>query len=230
MDFENNWAYPWPRSMYEPVLKIILRPSHGSQPEPNDVSFAVFYDPEMVPGYYSRPKTPEERERVLRYGNIDRLADEPVPVESKSTRDIFEFPTKTFWAQAEIAGDSLRVKFLKQARSADKAHGDELTWGSKYIDGIKKSTVPIISSFPREFLIYLLKNYINLPGLPDEAGFPLASHPNLRSIEMCVSQTVMTEILKLNPVDYVQVGPDWYCLASRELKPSLAGPKRMAKR
>jgi hypothetical protein len=68
-------------------------------------------------------------------------------------------------------------------------------------------------------LIYILKSYINLPGLPDDADFPLAFHPNLRRIEMCVSRTVMTEILKLNPADYVQVEPDWYCLAARELSP-----------
>jgi hypothetical protein len=33
MDFEDNWAYPWPTSMFDPVLKIILRPSHGREPE-----------------------------------------------------------------------------------------------------------------------------------------------------------------------------------------------------
>jgi hypothetical protein len=219
MDFEDNWAYPWPRCMYEPVLKITMHPSHGPQPEPHDVSFAVYYDPEMIPGYYSRPPTLEERERLLRYESSARFADDPRPVQSKSSRDIFEFPSQTFRAQAEIAGDSLRVKFLKQVRFANEARGDELYWGKAYIDGIKKSTVPIIPSRPREFLIYLLKHYINLPALPDEADFPLASHPNLRRIEMCVSQIVMTKILKRKPADYVQVEPDWYCLAARELNP-----------
>jgi len=62
-----------------------------------------------------------------------------------------------------------------------------------------------------------LKHYIYLPGLSDEARFPLASYPNLRRIEMCVPPTVMTEILNLNLADYLKVEPDWYCLAAREL-------------
>ncbi|MET3845236.1 hypothetical protein [Bradyrhizobium sp. OAE829] len=219
MVFEDNWAYPWPTSMYDPVLKIILRPSHGREPEPNDVSFAAYYDPEMIPGYYSRPKTAEERELDLRYESSARFADDPIAVQSLSTRNIFEGPPRSFRAQAEISGNTLRVKFLKQLQSADEARGDELYWAKAYLDGIKKSNVPIVSAFPRELLIYLLKNYIHLPGLPDDADVPLASHPNLRRIEMCVSQTVMTEILKLNPSDYEQVEPDWYCLASQELNP-----------
>jgi hypothetical protein len=173
----------------------------------------------MIPGYYSRPPTPEEREQILRYESSARFADDPIPVSSKFKRDIFDFPSFPFRAEAEMSGDTIRVKFLKQLQGASKKTGDELYWGNAYIDKIKKSTVPIISSFPREFLIYILKHYINLPGLPDEADFPLASHPNLRRIEMCVSQTVMTKILKLDLADYVEVEPDWYCLAARELKP-----------
>jgi len=152
----------------------------------------------------------------LRYESSARFADNPIAVESKLRRNIFEGPPRSFRAQAEISGNALRVKFMKQFQSADKARG-ELYWASAYLDGIEKSNVPIVSAYPREFLIYLLKNYINLPDLSEEADFPLASHPNLRRIEMCVLPTVMTEILKLNPADYVHVEPDWYCLASREL-------------
>jgi hypothetical protein len=218
VDFEDNWAYPWPSLMYEPVLKIRLQPSHGREPEPHDLSFKVYYDPEMVSGYYSRPKTAEERELDLRYESSARFADAPVAVQSKSSRDIFEFPSHPFQAEAEIAGDSLRVKFLNQVRSLERGRGgDDVYWGNVYVDGIKKSTVPIIPSRPREFLVYLLKHYINLPALPEEACFPLASRPNLRRIEMCVSQAVLTKVLKLNPADYMQVEPDWYCLAAREL-------------
>jgi hypothetical protein len=219
MIFEDNWAYPWPYRMYDPVLKIVLQPSHGKEPEPNVVSFAAYYDPEMIAGYYSRSPTPEERERTLRYESSARFADDPIAVESKSKRNIFEFPVLPFCALAEMSGNTLRVKFLKQFQGANKKTGDEIYWGNAYIDKIKKSTVPIISSFPREFLIYILKHYINLPDLPDEADFPLASHPNLRRIEMCVSLTVMTKILKLNLADYAQVESGWYCLAARELNP-----------
>lgn len=218
MDFEDNWAYPWPTSMYDPVLKIILRPSHGREAEPHNASFASYFDPEMLPGYYSRPKTTEERDLDLRYESSAKFADNPVAVQSQSTRNIFDGPPRTFRAQAEISGDTLRLKFMKQYQSADKARG-ELYWANAYLNGIGKSGVPIVSEFPREFLVYLLKSYINLPGLPDDADFPLASRPNLRRIEICVSSAVMTEILKLNLADHVQVEPDWHCLASRELNP-----------
>jgi hypothetical protein len=213
MVFEDNWAYPWPNWMYEPVLKLILQTSHGREPEWGDASFAVYYDPEMIPGYYSRPKTPEEREQNLRYANSARFADDPVRVASKSRRSIFEPGSMPFWAKGEMSGDTLRIKFLKQGEK------DELYWANAYVDKIKKSNVPIISAFPQEFLIYVLKNYIYLPGLPEEADFPLTSHPNLRRVEMCVSQTVMTKILELNLADYVEVEPDLYCLAARELNP-----------
>jgi len=219
MVFEDNWAYPWPTSMYDPVLKIILRPSHGREPEKGDASFAAYYDPEMIRGYYSRPKTAQERELDLRYESSARFADNPIAVQSPSTRNIFDRPPRSFRAQAESSGNTLRVKFLKQFQSADEARGDELYWANAYLDGIRNSNIPIVSAFPREFLLYLLKNYIHLPGLPEDVDFPLVSHPNLRRIEMCVLPTVMTEILKLNPADYVQVEPDWYCLAVRELNP-----------
>jgi hypothetical protein len=153
----------------------------------------------MIPGYYSRPKTAQEREQDLRYASSARFVDDPIAVESKLRRNIFEVPPRSFRAQAEISGNTLRVKFLKQFQSADETRGDELYWANAHLDGIEKSNVPIISAFPREFLIYILKSYINLPGLPDDADFPLAFHPNLRRIEMCVLPTVMTEILKLDP-------------------------------
>src|SRR5262249_21543027 len=125
------------------------------------------------------------------------------------------FPSMKFRAQCEMSGNTLRVKFLKQVQSL----GDELYWGKAYIDGIKKSTVPTISASPEEFLIYILKHYIYLPGLPEEGDFPLTSHPNLRRIEMCVSPTVMTQVLQLALAIYMEVAPCWYCLAARELNP-----------
>jgi len=216
MIFEDNWAYPWPTIMYDPVLKIILRPSHGREAEKGDASFAAYYDPNMIREYYSRPKTAEERELDLRYESSARFADNPVPVQSQSTRNILEGPPRSFLAQAEISGSTLRVKFLKQFQPSDRG---ELYWANAYLEEIEKSNVPIISELPREFLTYLLQSYINLPGLPDDADFPLASHPNLRRIEMCVSPTVITEILKLNSADYAQVESNWHCFASRELNP-----------
>jgi hypothetical protein len=171
----------------------------------------------MMPGYYSRPKTAEEREQNLRYANTDRFVDDFVPASSELKRNIFEVPPRSFRAQAETSGNTLRVKFLKQFKSVDETRGDELYWANACLDGIEKSNVPIISEFPREFFIYILKSYISLPGLPDDADCPLASHPNLRRIEMCVLSTVMTKILKLDLADYVKVEPDWYCLAAREL-------------
>src|SRR4051812_28540693 len=170
MIFEDNWAYPWPTSMYDPVVKIILRPSHGREPEKGDASFAAYYDPEMIPGYYSRPKTAQERELDLRYESSARFADNPIAVQSPSTRNIFDRPPRSFRAQAESSGNTLRVKFLKQFQSADEARGDELYWANAYLDGIRNSNIPI-SAFPREFLLYLLKNYIHLPGLPEDVDF-----------------------------------------------------------
>src|SRR5215831_20294479 len=120
MVFEDNWAYPWPYMMYDPVLKIILQPRHGKEMESNVVSFGAYYDPEMIPGYYSRPPTSEERQRTLRYESSARFADDPIPVESKFKRDIFEFPSFPFRAEAEMSGDILRLKFLKQFQCADK--------------------------------------------------------------------------------------------------------------
>lgn len=218
MEFEDNWAYPWPTIMYDPVLKIILRPSHGREPEPHDTSFSACYDPGMIPGYYSRPKTTEERERDLRYESSARFADNPIPVQSPSARNIFDGSPRTFVAQAGLRGDALRLKFMKQYQSAVKTRG-ELYWANGYLEGIAKSNVPIISARPREFLIHVLKSYIHLPDLPEDADFPRDSCPHLRRIELCVSPAIMTKILKLDPADHVQVEPDWYCLASRELNP-----------
>jgi hypothetical protein len=89
MQFENNWVYPWPTDMYDPVLKVHLQyATGGPQPEADDVSFAIYYDPNIEVGRYSRPEKRgryplfvnlRERCSVLSTLCVSRFAKEPHP-------------------------------------------------------------------------------------------------------------------------------------------------------
>jgi hypothetical protein len=199
MNFENHWDYPRPYRMYDPILKVMVRPNRGPLGL-EDLGFAVIYDPEIKPDQYVIPIPVEERT----YGNATVR-----PFKSDRAKNIGEFS-----AEGKVAGPTLRIKFLSHYVTG--ARLDPVERLRKDFQYLREYDVPIISTFPKDFLLYVLKNYICLRSLRTN-DFTQERYPDLTRIEMCVQRPVMTEVFELPLSDFTEVEPNWFCLASREI-------------
>ena len=65
MEFENNWVYPFPTIMYDPVLKVRVVVSSFRDSTKRDVPFTIYYDPEIDADHITVPVSPETIARWL---------------------------------------------------------------------------------------------------------------------------------------------------------------------
>jgi hypothetical protein len=201
MNFEDHWDYPdrWPKKMYDPILKVMVQPARG--PEGFEVlSFSVFYDPEIKSGQYDMPIPAQ-----LRDGGPETVWS----FKSDRAKKIGEFS-----ADGDVSGPVLRIKFQNGYLVGTRL--DPIVSLRGDIRILRNQDVPIVSTFPKEFLLYVLKNYICLRSLRTN-DFTKERYPDLTRIEMCVQRPVMTEVFELPLSDYTEVEPNWFCLASREI-------------
>jgi hypothetical protein len=222
MEFENNWAYPWPNTAYDPVLKARMSISSvGRDAEVDDVSIRIDYDPQIVAGRYIYYLTEEEKRTS---GLLPKYAEKPRPFWSPTSENII-----TMWRPQQIgAGDCFRahneihgaVRRIKLYRDyiPGKVYGpDPLKTLNNKVDYIKAGNYPIISQYPKDFLLYAFKNYIGLSDL-NGLGFPPVPNTSVKRIEMCLHAVVMTKFFQLSLNDFEQVESGWYCISALELK------------
>ena len=81
---------------------------------------------------------------------------------------------------------------------------------------ISELNIDHISENICDFLLYVFFNYINLPGLEQEY-YDKKLSPDANSVEICLNADAFLNTFGLSPLDYAEVEPGWYCLASREL-------------
>jgi hypothetical protein len=217
MQFENNWVYPWPGTAYDPVLKVRMSISSvGRDAEVDDVSICIEYDPQIEAGRYIYYLTEEERR-----GLLPKYAEKPYPFRSSDTRQITDMPDglygRPFPAHNEIHGAVRRIKLYRDYIPGKMYGPDPLKTLNNKIDYIKAGNYPIISQYPKDFLLYAFKNYIGLSDL-NGLGFPPVPNTSVKRIEMCLHAVVMTKFFQLPLKDFEQVEPGWYCISALELK------------
>ena len=216
MQFENNWVYPWPEDMYDPALKVHLRyETGGPQPEHDDISFAIYYDPNIEVGRYSRAVKPEFRKYLG-----DR-ADEPIPFSSDQQKNILTMPNgmtafDRFPANKQIAGETLRIKMYQNFAPGNTLGLDATETLNSMLSHIKTGNYPVISQHPQAFLLYAFKNYVNLPKANAQGSLSRAIE-GAKRIEMCLHSEVMSKVFHLSLQDYPEVEKSWHCISSKEL-------------
>jgi hypothetical protein len=216
MEFENNWVYPWPDTAYDPVLKVRMWISNGGRDaEVDDVSIRIEYDPQIEAGRYTRYRTDEER-----IGVSPLSAGNPLPFSSKELKNITDMPNgipgRPFHASNEIHGSVRRIKMYRNFVPGNKYGLDPVWTLNNKIEYIKENKFPVISQYPKDFLLYALRNYIGLSDL-NGLGFPPVPNTAVTRIEMCFHADVMTRFFNLRQSDYEQVEAGWYCISALEL-------------
>jgi hypothetical protein len=219
MEFENNWVYPWPDTAYDPVLKVMMWISNGGrEAEADDVSIRIEYDPQIEAGHYTRYRTDEER-----IGVSPLSAGNPLPFSSRQSENIILRSRKpllgasdTFDASNEIHGSVRRIKMYRSFVPGNKYGLDPVWTLNNKIEYIKENKFPVISQYPKDFLLYAFRNYIGLSDL-NGLGFPPIPNTAVTRIEMCLHAEVMTKFFQLQLSDYQEVEPGWYCISALEL-------------
>jgi hypothetical protein len=233
MEFADNWAAsPWPDHVYEPVLKLHMRNLAQSMPESadDDSGFVIQYDPSIVAGQYSRPRTAEERADIIKYNEwrspemrhaeaqLDREMNASLPYDSPQQKNIIGIPTQydRFAATKTAIGPVLRVKAYGVLHPKDNQPEVFLESYAYTLKDLKNGNTPIISQYPRDFLLYTYRNYIKMPFVNrrSKSEIPFAG---VKQIEMCLHAVVMTQVFKLRLQDFPEVEPQWHCLASTEV-------------
>jgi hypothetical protein len=233
MEFADSWAAsPWPDHVYEPVLKLHLRNLAQSMPESadDDSGFVIQYDPTIVDGRYSRPKSAKQREDARHFNEIRPLASRrsekdleielntPVPYDSPQQKNIIGIPTQydRFAATKTAIGPVLRIKAYGVLHPKDNQPEVFLESYAYTLKDLKNGNTPIISQYPRDFLLYTYRNYIKMPFVNrrSKSEIPFAG---VKQIEMCLHAVVMTQVFKLRLQDFPEVEPNWHCLASTEV-------------
>jgi hypothetical protein len=220
MQFENNWVYPWPDTAYDPVLKVRMSIGGGGRESENDdVSIRIEYDPQIEAGRYSKPKTQEQRER------FPEVADKPIPFVSPQSENIIMMwrdqrigASDTFAAHNEIHGTVRRIKMYR-LYTPGNTHGIDPVWTLEHkVKYIKANNYPILSRYPRDFLLYAFKNYIGITKLNlNRTVWPVVPNTDVKRIEMCLHADVITKFFNLPLSEYQEVETDWYCISALEL-------------
>jgi hypothetical protein len=238
MEFANNWELsPWPDHMYEPVLKLHMRDMAGffSGCSLDDSSFQIYYDPSIIAGRYSRPKTAEERALVVQMNEgraphvrdsdteVSRRMDEPFFYSTPEEKNVFGLSagTRYFFAKKTVIGNIMRIKANPQSGDyyGDGPTIERLRSYGYMLQGLKDSETPIISHHPKEFLLYAYRSYIKMPAINTIEANGEKRFKELRHVEICLHATVLTQIFNLRLDDYPEVEPDWHRLSSVETKP-----------
>lgn len=203
MVFEDNFVYPFPGVMYDPVLKIRVHISNLRESSERDVPLAIYYDPEIEADHLKVPVS-DETKAFWRSRPQDRhKADDNSirwPFMSDREKKIDGQPCR--WGKVD---DKIRLKVF--------------TKGETFIDvekRIKSLSIPKISDDPLSLLIYVYKKYINLSALRDE-HYNEKLCPDAKSVDICLNADAFLNAFELSPTDYAEVEPGWYCLASKEL-------------
>ena len=235
MEFANSWdVSPWPDHMYEPVLKLHMRDTAGfpSGCSDDDSSFEIHYDPSIVAGRYSRPKTAEERALVVQMNEgraphvldsdteVSRRMDEPFPYSTPQEKNILgRFNSGYFSASKTVIGNVMRIKV--EPRSGDNVGetAKRLKSFNYTLQDVIDSNTPIISQHPKDFLLYAYRNYIKMPAINTIEANGEKRFKELRQIEICLHASVLTQIFNLRLEDSPEVEPDWHRLSSVETKP-----------
>lgn len=233
MEFANNWDLsPFPDYMYEPVLKLQMRLFGGQGPDRamDDAGFILRYDPEIVAGQYTRPKTPEERKDLAEFfegfkppnrksdAEIQAILDKPYPFESPKAINLIFGGTHfhTFAATQTTIGKIMRVKVYGHFGDQKTKPADLLRSYSYAFDEIKKRQLPLISQYPEDFLLYVYRNFVRMPALLNNE-YEGRRFPDVTRVEICLHSLVMTRVFKLRLQDFPEVEPNWHCLASTEV-------------
>jgi hypothetical protein len=146
MIFENNWAYPFKYAMFDPVLKIRLMRDIGRS---DGASIRVNYDPEIVAGQYGMLPKGLRRENLLADPTRHHLLIVPEPCVSDRSTEIVHFS-----CGGTRVGDVFRFKVHVP---------DDVQSATRYKNRILQQKIPFIQDHPLEFLMYVVKNWINFP-------------------------------------------------------------------
>jgi hypothetical protein len=203
MVFEDNFVYPFPDTMYDPVLKVRVRITSYHETHPRGVPLAIYYNPDIEADRLTVPVS-EEIKALWRSRPQDqhKAEDDSIRWPFKSDKDVKVIDEGCRW---ERAGEAVRLKISSKSESFRNAARI-----------IKSLNIPKISDNPLSFLIYVYKNYINLSALSDEY-YTKELCPAAKRAEICLNADAFLNVFELSPADYAEVEPGWYCLASREL-------------
>lgn len=209
MQFANNWVYPvvYPYSnvMYDPILKVRAEISSYHESYAGDVPIAIYYDPEIEADHLTVPVSEETKARwrssPLRRHKAD---DDSIRWSFRSDKEMKIDDVPCRW---ETVGDTVRLKI--------SSRGETFLQVSRLV---KSLNIPIISDDPLLFLLYVYKNYINVPALEvEDDHYSKKYYPSINRAEICLDADAFLNAFDLSPSDYAEVEPGWYCVASKEV-------------
>ena len=207
MEFENNWVYPaiYPYSnvMYDPVLKERVCVGSYRESGPSEVPIFIYYDPEIEADRLTVPVSEETKARWRSSPLRRHMADDDsLRFSFRSDKEIKIDDVPCCW---ERAGDAVRLKIHSSSETLRQVRRI-----------IKSLNIPKISDDPLSLLIYVYKNYINIPALEGEY-YNEKLCPVAKRAEICLKADAFLNAFEPPPADYAEVEAGWFCLASKEI-------------
>lgn len=203
MIFEDNFVYPFPETMYDPILKVRVHISSFRDADERDVPITIYYDPEIRRECLTVPISAE----------IEDFWQSKVYSQYRTADGRIRFPFKSD-KEAKIISQICHLE-VNDRTARIKVDSDAANIRDKGLL-IRCQNIPGISEDPLEFLLYVYESYIYLSGF-DEKCYKQSTPLAAQQVEICLSADAFLNGFQLSPSNYAQVEPDWYRFASREL-------------
>ena len=203
MVFEDNFVYPFPNAMYDPVLKVRVSVHAIREAGPELLRIGIYHDPEIEADHLTVPVSEETKARwrssPLRRHKAD---DDSMRWPFISDKDVKIEEQPCHWEQS---GEVVRLKVSSKSKTFLQVRRI-----------VQNMNIPRISEDPLSFFLYIYKKSICLRELENEY-YTKSICPDAKRAEICLNADAFLNAFGLSPGDYSEVEPGWYCLASKEL-------------
>ncbi len=198
----SRFEYPDGQCMFDPVLKLRVSVSTGSQWEPVlplALGMYIWHDPEIVQGRYTMPRrlmcSESEIELYRGSNQMDRL-DDPVPFLSARRHVLPTVP-----CHAHDCGDVIRLKV-----SGNERHFRGYDMRTR----VERMRIANVSTDVSSLYIGVMKAFVHLPALHRDYFTP-RWYPHATSVEICITTSALTG-LDRRAQGYPMTEDGWHCL------------------